>query len=283
MTEMKKRRLGRTGPELSVVGFGGIIVRDEKPSSASRIVSQAVERGINYFDVAPSYGNAEERLGPALKPYRDSVFLACKTGQRTKGKAEVELRKSLRLLQTDHFDLYQLHGVTTIEEVSQIMGSGGAIEAFVKAREQGLAKYLGFSAHSEEAAVALMEQFKFDSVLFPLNWVCWHQGNFGPRVIKKAQEKGVALLALKSLAKTKGKEQKWPKCWYKPLDTQEEVSLALRFTLSLPVTAAVSPSHAELLWMACDAAAKFKPLSKKETAILAEKSKGIEPIFGQKC
>jgi predicted aldo/keto reductase-like oxidoreductase len=179
--------------------------------------------------------------------------------------------------------LYQLHGVTTIEEVSQIMGSGGAIETFVKAREQGLVKYLGFSAHSEEAAVALMEQFKFDSVLFPLNWVCWHHGNFGPRVIKKAQEKDVALLALKSLAKTKGKKQKWSKCWYTPLDTPEEVSLALRFTLSLPVTAAVSPSHAELLWMACDAAAKFKPLSKKEATFLAEKSKGIEPIFGQKC
>jgi aryl-alcohol dehydrogenase-like predicted oxidoreductase len=282
MTELKKRRFGRTGPELSVVGFGGIIVRDEKPSSASRIVSQAVERGINYFDVAPAYGNAEERLGPALKPYRDSVFLACKTGQRTKEKAEVELQKSLRLLQTDHFDLYQLHGVTTLEEVSQIMGSGGAIETFVNAREQGLVKYLGFSAHSEEAAVALMEQFKFDSVLFPFNWVCWYQGNFGPRVMKKAQEKGVALLALKSLAKTKGKEQKWSKCWYTPLDTPEEVSLALRFTLSLPVTAAVSPSHTELLWMACDAAIKFNPLSKKETVLLAEKSKGIEPIFGQK-
>ncbi|MCW4026735.1 MAG: aldo/keto reductase, partial [Candidatus Bathyarchaeota archaeon] len=114
---MERRRYGETGVELSVVGFGGIIVKDETPSSARRIVAEAVRRGICYFDVAPTYGNAEERLGPALEPYRDSVFLACKTTKRMKEEAEEELHRSLRLLRTDHFDLYQLHGVTTLEEV----------------------------------------------------------------------------------------------------------------------------------------------------------------------
>jgi len=279
---MEKRKLGKTNEKLSVVGFGGIVVMNESPSSANRIVAQAAERGINYFDVAPTYGNAEERLGPALEPYRESVFLACKTVKRTKEEAAAELHQSLRRLRTDYFDLYQLHAVTTLEEVDQIMGKGGAIETFVEAREQGLVRYLGFSAHSEEAAIALLDRFKFDSILFPFNWVCWHQGNFGPRVLKKAQEKSVAILALKALAKRKwkeGEERKWPKCWYAPVDSPEEASLALRFTLSFPITAAVSPSHVELLWWACDAAEQLKPLSKKEAIQVAKKSEGLDPIF----
>jgi aryl-alcohol dehydrogenase-like predicted oxidoreductase len=279
---MEKRRLGKTGELLSMVGFGGIVVMDEEQSAANRFVAQAVDRGINYFDVAPMYGNAEERLGPALEPYRTSVFLACKTDKRTAEEATKELHRSLKRLRTDHFDLYQLHVVTTMEEVEQIMGPGGAMEVLVKAREQGLVRYLGFSAHSEEAALALLDRFEFDSILFPFNWVCWHQGHFGPRVLDKAQEKGVGILALKTLAKRKWKEneeRKWSKTWYSPVDTFEEASLALRFTLSKPITAAVSPSHAELLWWACDAADQFKPLSEEEAAQVAQRSEGLDPIF----
>jgi aryl-alcohol dehydrogenase-like predicted oxidoreductase len=279
---MEKRRLGKTGELLSMVGFGGIVVMDEEQSAANRFVAQAVDRGINYFDVAPMYGNAEERLGPALEPYRTSVFLACKTDKRTAEEATKELHRSLKRLRTEYFDLYQLHVVTTMEEVEQIMGPGGAMEVLVKAREQGLVRYLGFSAHSEEAALALLDRFEFDSILFPFNWVCWHQGHFGPRVLEKAQERGVGILALKTLAKRKwkeGEERKWSKTWYSPVDTFEEASLALRFTLSKPITAAVSPSHAELLWWACDAADQFKPLSEEEAAQVARRSEGLDPIF----
>ena len=279
---MEKRRLGKTDEMLSVVGFGGIVVMNETPSSASNIVAQAVDRGINYFDVAPSYGNAQERLGPALEPYRKSVFLACKTGERSAEKATAELHQSLQYLRTNYFDLYQLHGVTTLEEVDQIMGPGGALETFVKAREQGVVRYLGFSAHSEEAAIALLDRFEFDSILFPFNWVCWHQGHFGARVLEKAQEMGAGRLALKALAKRKWKEDEehtWPKCWYAPVDNFEEAALALRFTLSKPITAATSPSHAELLWWACDAADQFTPLSEEEAAQVATLSEGLDPIF----
>ena len=282
---MEKRKLGRTKDYLSIVGFGGIVVMNEEPEMASCFVATAVqERGINYFDVAPSYGNAEERLGPALEPYRDSVFLACKTGKRDAKGAEEELHQSLKVLRTDHFDLYQFHGVRKMEEVDKIMGSGGALETFLKAREQGLIRHIGFSAHSEEAALAMMDRFDFDTILFPFNWVCWHQGNFGARVLKKANEKGLGILALKSLAKRKwkkGEERKWNKTWYSPVDTFEEASLALRFTLSNSITAAVCPSHAELLWWACDAADRFTPLSGKEAAEIAEKAAGLDPIFPQ--
>jgi aryl-alcohol dehydrogenase-like predicted oxidoreductase len=281
---MEKRRLGKTGESLSMIGFGGILVMDEEPSSASRLVAQAVDRGINYFDVAPTYGNAEERLGPALEPYRKSVFLACKSEKRTAEEAIEALHQSLEHLRTDHFDLYQLHAVTTMEEVEQILGPDGALKAFLKAREQGLVRYLGFSAHSEEAALALMDRFDFDTILFPFNWTCWHKGKFGPPVLERAREKGMGILALKALAKRKwkeGEERVWAKCWYCPVDTFEEASLAVRFTLSKPITAAVSPGHEQFLWWACDTADQFVPLSKEEDALLAQRSKDLDPIFPQ--
>ncbi len=253
---MQHRALGRTGERLSVIGFGGIVVRDVSPAEAADYVARAVDRGVSYFDVAPTYGNAEERLGPALQPYRDQVFLACKTGQRRAEDAEVELHRSLEQLRTDHFDLYQLHAVSSVEQADEILAPGGALEAFVAARGRGLIRHVGFSAHSEEAAVRLLDAFPFDSVLVPINLFCWQDGGFGPRVCDKAAETGAAVLALKALAKRpwrEGESKKWAKCWYCPIDTLPEARAALSFTLSRPVTAAVSPSHAELLWLACDA------------------------------
>jgi len=282
---MDKRKLGKTGEEISMVGFGGIVVRNETPEAAKRFVAMAVEeRGVNYFDVAPTYGNAEERLGPALEPHRDSVFLACKTGKRDAKGAEEELHSSLKRLRTDHFDLYQLHSVASMDDVEQITAPGGALETFIKAREKGLTRFLGFSAHSEEAAMELMDRFAFDTMLFPFNWVCWHQGNFGHKVLEKAHKEGLGILAIKALAKRRWKEDEkrnWNKVWYSPVDTFEEASLALRFTLSKPITAAVSPSHVEFLWWACDAADKFAPLSEEEAKEVAERSAGLEPIFPQ--
>jgi aryl-alcohol dehydrogenase-like predicted oxidoreductase len=279
---MKRRILGKTGEKLSMVGFGGIIVKDETPADAADIVARAIDRSINYFDVAPTYGNAEERLGPALKSYRQDVFLACKTTKRDAQGAEKELHQSLKHLQTDHLDLYQLHSVTTLEDVDQILSPGGALETFIKARSQGLVRYLGFSAHSEQAAIALMEHYSFDTILFPFNWTCWYKGGFGPRVLAKAHELGMGILALKSLAKrawNEGESRKWNKAWYAPVDTFAEADLALRFTLSKPITAAVSPGHQEFLWWACDIAESFTPLQPEEVELLQVKSQELQPIF----
>lgn len=254
---MIQRPYGRSGQSLSIIGFGGILVMNETQAHADSLVEEAVGRGINYFDVAPSYGDAEARLGPALRPFRDRVFLACKTGERLADKAEAELHGSLKQLETDHFDLYQFHGVTTLDEVDKILGKRGALDVFLKARDQGLIRHIGFSAHTEEAALRLMDAFPFESVLFPINYACWTQGQFGPRVVEKAQEKQVALLALKALARRpleKDEVRKWAKCWYDPLDTPEDIQAALVFTLSQPVAAALTPGHAELFRMACEAA-----------------------------
>jgi aryl-alcohol dehydrogenase-like predicted oxidoreductase len=253
---MEMRELGKTGKKLSVLGFGGIVVMNATPKEATQYVSEAIDRGINYFDVAPAYGNAEERLGPALQPYRDQTFLACKTGKRSAPEARMELEASLVKLKTDRFDLYQFHAVASTDEARQILAPGGALEAVLHARDEGLVRHIGFSAHSEEAALLLLDAFTFDSVLFPINFSCWNNGDFGPKLCAKAVEKGAGILALKTLAKRplkEGEVKKWAKSWYAPIDTLEEAIPALAFTLSQPVTAALPPGHIELFRLACDA------------------------------
>jgi aryl-alcohol dehydrogenase-like predicted oxidoreductase len=220
-----KRQYGRTKDEISVIGFGGIVVMDVTPAEAANHVAEAVDRGVNYFDVAPTYGNAQERLGPALKPHRQKCFLACKTTQRDAAGAAKELEESLRLLQADHIDLCQLHALTKVEEVQQVFAPGGAMETFVKARKDGKVRYLGFSAHSEEAGLAALDKFDFDSILFPLGFPTWIQGKFGPSIHKRAKEAGKGILALKAMACQKWPEgdRRWKKAWYKPFDQIDQV------------------------------------------------------------
>ena len=279
---MEKRILGKTKEKLSIIGFGGIVVNNETTSDASRYVSTAIDRGINYFDVAPEYGNAQEMMGPALEPYRKDIFLACKTHENTRKGAEKEFYDSLKKLKTDYFDLYQLHEVYTLDEVNEITGPGGALEFIIEAKEKGLIKYIGFTTHSEKVAIALMDAYDFVSILFPFNWALWFKDDYGPTVLKKAEEKGIGILALKALAKgawEKDEKRNWNKCWYAPMDSLDEASLALRFILSFPVTSAVSPSHAELLWLACDIADGFKPISPEEKDVLKKRSKSIDTLL----
>ena len=280
---MEKRSLGRTGEMLSIIGFGGIVVRDATPQKAAEDVKLAIDAGINYFDVAPSYGDAEIKLGPALEPYRKDVFLACKTGKRTKAEARAELEQSLKNLRTDHFDLYQHHAVTSLEDVDTILAPGGAMETFIEARKEGKIRFIGFSAHSVEAAMALMDRFDFDTILFPFNYLTWNSGNFGPQVLARAKEKNMGILALKAMAKgpwEKGADRsKYPKCWYEPLVTPEDIRMGLRFTLSHPVTAAVTPGESELFRIALDLSNDIKPLRKAEIAGIKTKAAAGVPLF----
>jgi len=153
-----KRTLGRTGEQLSIIAFGGIVVMDESAGNSKNIVAEAVDRGINYFDVAPSYGNAQEMLGPALAPYRKNCFLACKTEGRMKDDSRKQLEESLRLLKTDHVDLYQFHALTKMTDLDRVLGPGGAMETMEAAKKEGKIRYIGFSVHSAETAVAAMDR-----------------------------------------------------------------------------------------------------------------------------
>jgi aryl-alcohol dehydrogenase-like predicted oxidoreductase len=279
---LERRALGKTGEKLSVIGFGGMVVTNATTEEAAARVRAAVDAGVNYFDVAPSYGNAEDMLGPALEPHRKGVFLACKTQGRTKDAANAELESSLRKMRTDHFDLYQHHAVTKKADALTILGPGGAMEAFEAAKKAGKVRFVGFSAHSVEAATALMDGYAFDTILFPVNYATWHAGSFGPQVLAKAKEKGMGILCLKAMAKgpwPEGAKKRYAKCWYEPLDTPEDAAMGLRFTLSHPVTAAIPPGDETLFAMALKVAAGFTPLAPAEVETIKTKGLAGVPLF----
>ncbi len=286
--DMTKRRIPkreyRDDIRLSIIGLGGMLLVNMTRSAVQKIVSEALDRGVNYFDVAPFYGDgeAEKKMGAALASCRNSVFLACKTLERSAKDAQKELEQSLRHLRTDHFDLYQFHCVTDAEEVEEIFAPGGALEAFLQARQQGKIRYIGFSAHSVEAALLMLGRFQFDSILFPVNFICYAQGNFGPQVMDKAKEQGVARLAIKAMAHRPWRSRerrKYSNCWYRPIEDRDLARQALRFTLSENVTAAIPPGDERLFRMALDLANDLPRLSTGERKKLLADSRGMDPLF----
>jgi len=281
---MKYRTLGKTGAQLSIVGFGGILAAREDQKTANRYVDEAIDAGVNYFDVAPTYFDAEERLGPALAGKRSKVFLACKTESRTKEGSLELLRESLKKLETDHFDLYQFHAVTTMKDVDDIFGPGGAMETFQWAKKTGLVKHLGFSAHSEEAALAMIDRYAFDSVLFPINWVNLLNEEFSATVLNAAKAKGMGILALKGMARTsipQGAENPREKTWYEPIDDVEYAKLAYRYTLSQDITAALPPGYMKWFRWAVEAGNDWKPVTLEETELLKQYARGVTALFPQ--
>ncbi|MCK5563814.1 MAG: aldo/keto reductase [Planctomycetes bacterium] len=280
-----KRPYGSTGVKLSVIGFGGIVVMNAEPEVASKAVADAIARGVNYFDVAPSYGNAEEKLGPALQPYRKDVFLACKTGERDKKGAQVEFEQSLKNLRTDYFDLYQLHGIVDVKkDVDAAFAKGGVMEMIMEEKKQGRIRYVGFSAHTHAAALTAMDRYDFDSVLFPINFATFYKNKFGQEVIARAKEKSLAILALKSMACQRWPaddplKEKYSKCWYQPLTDPDDVRLAMSFTLAQNTTALIPPGEEELFRLALDTIADYKPLTDDENKKLIAMASQLDPIF----
>jgi aryl-alcohol dehydrogenase-like predicted oxidoreductase len=245
-------------------------------------VSWAIDQGINYFDVTAGYGNAQNMLGPALEQYRNDIFLSCKTTERVASSARAELEESLKLLCTDHFDLYQLHAMTTEEDLEVATGPGGALEVLAKARDEGLVRHLGFSAHSAEVAIELMNRFDFDSVLFPVHLTTWFESGFGPKIMDEAEKLGVAKLALKGAAHYALEDENQrtrEKCWYAPIEDQDLLKMALNWTLSQPITAAIPPGDPELWKMAVKIAQDFRPITSNEEEQLRENARGRKPLF----
>jgi aryl-alcohol dehydrogenase-like predicted oxidoreductase len=284
MDPIARRRLGKTDVHLSIIGMGGIVVMDSTPAASKNIVAEAVDRGINYFDVAPSYGDAQQLLGPALAPYRAKSFLACKTSKRDKAGSRAAVEESLKLLQTDHLDLYQFHALTKMTELDQVLGPNGAMETFEAARKEGKIRYIGFSAHSVETALAAMNRYPFDTVLFPINWVLASQADFGPQVIQKAQEKGIGMLAIKSMSKTvwpasERRDHPHPKCWYEPAGFPDQAALGLRWTLGHRITSALPPGDEAYFRLAMDVAQQYKPLDAEEEQALVHQASGLQTIF----
>ncbi|MGQ9636154.1 MAG: aldo/keto reductase [Bryobacteraceae bacterium] len=282
---LPRREYGHDGIQLSIIGLGGIVLSGLEQERANRMVAEAVERGLNYFDVAPTYGDAELKLGPALAPYRKRVFLACKTTERRREGAASELRRSLERLRTDYLDLYQLHALTEVrKDVDAAFSEGGAMEIFIEAKKSGRVRHLGFSAHSVDAALAAMERYEFDSILYPVNFAADYANDFSRRVIETARKKGVAVLALKAMARQAWREHDlrratYKKCWYEPLIDPREAELGVRYALSQPVTAAVPPGEESLFRLAMEVAMRFQPIRPSEAEELKTLTATLKLIF----
>jgi aryl-alcohol dehydrogenase-like predicted oxidoreductase len=279
-----KRPLAGTGEHLSILGFSGTAVMHIEQAAANNLVAEAFDRGVNFFDVSPSYGNAQERMGPALESYRKRCFLSSKTDFRDKAGVEADIESTLKVLRTDHLDFYQHHAIQKTADIEKIFGPNGAMEAFVAAQKAGKLRYLGFSAHSVETAIAAMDRAHFDALLFPVNYVLYSKANFGPQVLDHARDKGMACFAIKAMARgkyTQGlpESQRTPKCWYEPCALPEESSLAWRWTLSQPVTAALPPGNPAWFHLAMDLAQSFQPITGDETKRLLAYAGAADPLF----
>jgi aryl-alcohol dehydrogenase-like predicted oxidoreductase len=280
---MEKRRLGKTGHMSSVITLGGAAFWKIKQSEAEVAIDLAVEHGVNHFDVSPTYGEAEARLGPWLEKHCKGIFLACKTRERSKARAWEELKKSLDVLRVDHFDLYQFHGVDDVETLNVVLGYEGALEAVLEAKQQGLVRYIGITGHRPFIHVEALNRFEFDTVLFPLNRVlAAHRNDFTDftTLLKVAQKKDVGTIAIKAITKRpwEGPMHMY-QTWYEPFDEQVEIDKSLWYTLSQGVTTAAMPSDLRLWPMVIDAAERFKPLDAREQEMAVSEVTCFRPLF----
>ena len=280
-----RRTLGRTGAKVSIVGYPGFALQHEDQEACTASLRRAFDHGINYFDVAPAYANGlcENRMGVGLRGVpRDQYFLACKTKMRDKKGARDELDRSLKRLQTNHFDLYQLHCLINPEDVMEAFAPGGAMETILEAQKQGKIKHIGFSAHTTRAALLALQQFKFDTVMFPINFVEYYTIGYGKAVLAEAKTQGAAVVAIKSLS-----YGRWPsdakrtrKWWYRTLEEPEMINLGLRFTLSQePVVTAIPPAWQDLTDKAIEEVKTYRQATEQDRGRCRKLASNCQSVF----
>lgn len=283
---MDKRVLGRTGHFSTVAIFGGAAFWDITQSVADTVMEQVIAAGVNHVDVAPQYGMAEERLGPWLKRERKRFFLGCKTMERTVEASWNDLQTSLKRLQVEQLDLYQIHAITSQEDLDAVLQKGGAIETLIKAKEEGLTKYLGITGHGMQTPslfLQAIERFDFDTVMFPLNYALMGQEQYRKDVlalIDVCNRKNIGRMIIKSVAKGPWNERpKTHTTWYEPYKTPLAVQEAVNFVLSQDVTAICMPGDITVIPMVLQGCEQYESMSEDEQNALIEKGVGMEMIF----
>jgi aryl-alcohol dehydrogenase-like predicted oxidoreductase len=254
---VEQRRLGRLGHQSSVLIYGAAALSEVDQGTADASIQLALDAGINHFDVAASYGDAELRLGPWMSTIRDRIFLATKTGLRDRDEAWAQINHSLERLQTDHLDLIQIHAVGDLEELDLVTRPGGSLQAAVRAQEEGLATWIGITGHGHQAPATHLEalaRFPFATVLTPLNFVLGQNPAYladYQALVAEVQAQDVGLMIIKTVSR-----RNWPEepvehgysTWYEPFDDQRRISAAVAWVLAHPeVTAIATPGDVRLL------------------------------------
>ncbi len=283
---MQTRTFGRTGHPSTLAIFGGAAFWEISQADADKALEQVLASGVNHFDIAPSYGQAEIRVGPWMPRVRNEIFLGCKTMERMKEGAWKELRASLKRLQTETFDLYQFHAVTTMDELDSIFARGGAMEAFLEARQQGLLRYIGITGHGVDSPAIYLEalrRFDFDSVLFPLNFVQMGNPTYrenAEELIRVCRERNVGTMVIKAITKSPwGQREHTATTWYEPFDEPGLIQRAVDFALSYDVTGLCTVGDARILPLVLQACENFRPMDESEREKMIAEGEQFEPLF----
>jgi aryl-alcohol dehydrogenase-like predicted oxidoreductase len=275
---MEYRRLGKTEHASSVIAFGTYAIGNVSQDEADEVIELALSHGINHFDVAPTYGEAELRLGSYLKRHpRPDLFVGCKTNERGKGEASDELHRTLERLGRDRFDLYQLHAVGTKDDLDRAMGPDSAMEAILDARDEGLVTHIGITGHGWEAPathVEALRRFDFSTVMTSCNLFMTQDQTFlgGWReLLSLCQYKDVGIQMLKATARTAwGEREHTLQTWYEPFTEPEDVRRAVAWALNQPVTTLCSPGDLKLLPTVIEAAEHYLMVSEQEQQTLLD-------------
>lgn len=285
MSTIERRPFGRSGHMSSCTIFGAAALGRVTQADADRTMELLLERGVNHIDTANSYGESERRIGPWMPRHRGDFFLATKTEERSYAGAKEHLHRSLDLLKTDHVDLWQMHVLVKPDEWERAFGPGGAIEAFIEAKEQGLARFLGVTGHYTVAGWMhrrSLERYDFDSVLLPYSYAMAQNATYRAdfeALMALCAERGVAVQTIKSCTRGPWQgEARSAATWYEPFTEQADLDAAVGWVLRRPGIFLNTPGDIDLLPRVLDAAARYTPGPQAELDAAME-ALHPEPLF----
>lgn len=284
---IEKKAFGKTGQMSTRVIFGGAALGKVDQEMADKTLEVLQEYGVNHLDLAASYGNgeAEKRAGPWMSQIRDQVFLATKTGMRTYQEAKDEFHSSLERLRVDSVDHIQLHNLTDPDEWETAMGPGGALEAVIEAKEQGLTRFIGVTGHGMTAPsihLKSIERYAFDSVLLPYNYVICQNPEYAAdfdRLVQTCKEKGIAVQTIKSIARRPYPNERTHGCWYEPLVEQDDLNRAVSWVLGNPDVFLISVGDVSIMPQVLKAASAVGPKPSDDDMRGMVGAQGMELIF----
>jgi aryl-alcohol dehydrogenase-like predicted oxidoreductase len=281
-----KQPFGHTGHMSTRIIFGAAAFSDVTQAEADHTLDVLLEYGVNHIDTAASYGDSELRIGPWMARHRQDFFLATKTGERTYQKARDELHRSLERLRVDHVDMIQLHYLVDPQEWEVAMGPGGALEALVEAREQGLTRFIGVTGHDVSVAAMhkrSLERFDFDAVLLPYNYVMMQNPQYAAdfeSLVAMCQKRNVAVQTIKGICRAPWGDKPHSRAtWYEPLEDQADIDKAVHWILSRPGVFLNTVGDIHVLPRVLDAGSRFQaaPSDKEMKALLEEQA--MAPLF----
>ncbi len=281
-----QQAFGRTGHLSSRVILGAAAFGEVSQAETDQALELALAAGVNHVDVAASYGQAEDRLGDWIHRHGRPFFLATKTGERTAEKASQEIQRSLERLQIDQVDLIQLHNLVEPDEWETALGPGGALEAAVKAREQGLVRFIGVTGHGVTAAsmhLRALQAFDFDSVLLPYSYMMAQNASYRDafmQLLSVCQARNVAMQTIKSIVQRPwGQDAQNYATWYKPLEDQKDIDLAVHFVFGQPGIFLNSAGDVYLLPKVLEAASRFQSAPTEADMQSLRQQLDMQPLF----